>query len=119
MSLINAITDFKTGTEYTVTRQAANSVVAGRVVDGATSSLSIVASVTPVTGKALTALPEAYHEKSVYQVITATALQTQTAASGAADRISIDGVEHVVNKVQVWGGFGEIFYRAIAVAEPS
>lgn len=119
MSLIDAITNLKTGTTYTVTRRAANSVVDGRVVAGADSTFSIVASVSPMSGKDLMSLPEAYHTKSVHRVITETALRSQTSASGAADRVTIDGVLHTVFKLHFWEGFGEKFYEAFVVAEPS
>ncbi len=117
VSLGDVIGRFQTGT-YTVTRRAANTLVKGRLVAGSDSTFSIDAVVVPVTGEALAKLPEAFHGKSVYTIMTKTQIGNQNATVGKGDLVSIDGHDHTVESVSKWTAFGQTTYSAIAVAEP-
>lgn len=119
MSLTGVIGSFKTHTDLLVTRRGDGSYTDGLFVEGAESTFPIDAVITPVTGKELRQLPEAYHQMSVYTVITETQLKAQdTTTQSEGDRMTIAGLEHTVFKVEDWGAFGESFYQAIVTAEP-
>jgi hypothetical protein len=108
--LNGAITTFATGT-YTVTRTAADTYTNGVKVAGATSNVSIVASVQPLSGRDLQVLPEGQRADETLVLYTATQLFTRT-PSQAPDSISIDGSTYEVFKVETWNYIGEIHYRA-------
>lgn len=110
MSLTGVIDVFQSGT-YTFTRTAKGSFTNGRYTKGATSNFSAIASIQPVTGRELQALPEAYHEKEVKIVFTKTALQAGT----HPDQVTIDSVLYEVFKVEKWDAFGDTHYRASIV----
>lgn len=112
MSLTGAIASFSTGT-YTVTRTAAGSSTLGRYTAGATSTFDIVASVQPVTGRDLLAMPEGLRADETRIVYTTTELRALTAASDA-DVVAIDGEVWGVVQVERWQAFGGTHYRALA-----
>ena len=109
MSLTGVIARFKTG-DYTVTRSANGTYVNGRLVAGAPSTFSIEASIQPVTGRELQALPEAYHGEEVKVIYTVTELL----AAPTPDVVTIDGEAWEVFKCQRWQAFGGTHYRAHA-----
>jgi len=101
---------FKTGT-YTVTRTAAGTRTLGRYTAGAASTFSIEASVQPVTGRDLQAMPEGQRAEETKVVYTTTELRTRTPA-GEPDTIAIDSETWAVTKVERWDAFGDTHYRA-------
>ncbi len=110
MNLSNVIASLATGT-YTVTRWAADSYdTNGVLVKGATSTLSVLACVQPLTGRDLQRLPEGRRTREGKAVYTATALRVEP----VADRISIDGETYEVESVRVWYDSGA-YYRAVAL----
>lgn len=107
----DAITRFATGT-YTVSRFGAGTWSAGVFTRATPTTFSIVASVQPVTGREIRALPEGRRGDEVRVVYTATALRTE-GATGSADTVSIDGEAWEVFKVESWIAWGETHYRAM------
>jgi hypothetical protein len=96
------INDFATGT-YTVTRRAAATMVKGRAVPGATSTLTIAASVQPASGRDLLQLPEGRRSVETRVVFTATELLVgRQGAPNECDHILIDGQDWEVQQVQSW-----------------
>ena len=61
----------------TVTRYAAPTLTAGRAVAGATSSLTVAASVQPLSSKELDLVPEGMRARGVRKVFSATRLLVQ------------------------------------------
>lgn len=110
MGLSDVISTFATGT-YTVTRRAASTYSNGVRVAGSTSTLSITASVQPVTGRELERLPEGMRTTEVVKLYTTTALRT--ADSGDPDHISIDGETYEVQLVERWTAKG--YYKIMAL----
>lgn len=118
MSVVNvapAILALSSGT-YTVTRYAAGDYVAGKLTAGSTSTLSISASVQPVSGQELQRLPEGERVKDWLYVYTPTELNTREGKK-AADKISIDGANYEVATVDDWATEGG-FYRALVQRVP-
>lgn len=95
MSLLGVITCFQTGT-YTITRTAADTYTDGLRTAGATSTFTIDASIQPVTGRKLLALPEARRTQDIRVLWTATAL-------AVADKITIAGELYEVFEVVTHG----------------
>jgi len=106
---------FATGT-YSVTRTTAATLVAGRIVAGMASSFSISASVQPVEGRDLLAMPEGLRSEETRVVYTTTELRTLTEGHGA-DVVTIDGDLWTVDKVERWQAFGEQHYRAFVARQ--
>jgi hypothetical protein len=111
VSRLGAITRFASGT-YTVSRYAAPAWVAGVATKATPSTLSIVASVQPVSGREIAALPEGRRANEVRVVYTSTALRTEGVSGGSADTISIDGEVWEVFKLETWSAWSETHYRA-------
>lgn len=105
MALTEAITSFGTGT-YTRTRYAAGSVTDGVKARGAGATASIQASVQPITGEDMQALPEGRRVDEVKAVFTTSELR-------ARDRLAIDGEVLEVDRVETWPFFGVTYYRAV------
>lgn len=104
---------FSSGT-YTVTRRAAESDDGhGRAVAGATSTLSIVASVQPMSGRDLQALPEGQRADETVVIYTTTFLTTRS-ETNAPDTLVIGGNTYEVFRVETWVAFGRTHYRAYA-----
>lgn len=111
MDLTGPIASFASGT-YTVTRRSATSYGSdGRLDAPTTSTVSIVASVQPLTGDELARLPEGFQTNELLAVWTATELRTQT-ATNSADFITINGATWEVQKVERWNMLGN-YYKAI------
>lgn len=89
--------------EETVTgvRYAAGTRSAGVFVPGATSPLSILASVQPAEGEDLELLPEGQRTKTVLKLYTETLVKTasETAAT-LADVLTIDSKNYQVHHVE-------------------
>ena len=110
MSLLDSIADFATGT-YTVTR----STLAGYSSDGyiqapSTSTLSIVASIQPLSGRDLLILTDAERAEETRWLYTVTPLLT-LAATNEPDVVSVDGVAWVVKTIERWDDPDGTFYR--------
>lgn len=111
-ALTGVIGAFATGS-YTVTRTAAGATALGRYTAGSTSSFDIAASVQPVSGRDLLALPEGLRADETRIVYTTTELRALTSASDT-DAITIDGETWDVVRVERWQAFGGTHYRALA-----
>lgn len=108
MSVLGAIASMSTGT-YTRTRYAAGSTTDGVYSPGSASTASIVASVQPVRGAELKALPEgrhADHSRVVYS-------ESELRAAPVPDRVTIESADFEVFKAERWDAFGETYYRAL------
>ena len=113
MSLSGLIPALKTGTAYTVTRTVAGTMTSGRYSGpGAASTFEIAASVQPLNGKDLKAVPEAERTSHLRKLYTETALQTRT-ATNEADSVLIDGESHKVISVEYHEGFGFKHYKTV------
>lgn len=110
MSRLGAITRFASGT-YTVSRYGAASWSSGVATKASPSTLSIVASVQPISGREIAALPEGRRANETRVVYTATLLRTE-GSTGSADTISIDSEVWEVFKIETWPAWGETHYRA-------
>ena len=95
---------------YSVTRRAAPTVVNGYAVPGATSTLSITASVQPAPGRALDLLPEGYRNRGGLLCFTATVLRTAQAGQ-VPDLVTVDGVQHEAVQIAGWEALGN--YQAV------
>lgn len=110
------INSFSTGT-YAVTRTAAATLVKGKRVAGATSTVNIIASVQPASGRDLLRLPEG--RRSVETRIVYTATQLFVGAQGAgfeSDVVTIDGEKWEVQQVQSWESVDPTYWRCIVQA---
>lgn len=117
MSLRGVISALATGT-YTVTRRAAPSYgTDGRLTLGATSTLSITASVQPVTGRATIAVPEGYRGEEQKVIYTTTELRGYSDAPAAPmpDTIALNSETWTVVRCEKWEGLsGSPHWRAYA-----
>jgi hypothetical protein len=104
VNLIGVINSFATGT-YTVSRRAVGTSTDGRYTPAAPTTFDIRASIQPVTGREIAALPEPRRGAEVKVVYTTTVLRTESPA-GAADVVAIDGENWEVWKVERWEAFG-------------
>jgi hypothetical protein len=101
---------------YTVTRLGEGSIVAGRYVDGASSTFEIIASIQPTNGRDLLRLPEGLRTKQLLSVWTDTPLRTADAPSGPkADVITYQGRQFQVETVLDWAESGE--YNKVIVSK--
>lgn len=108
MSLSLVIASFSTGT-YTVTRTAADSYAAGIRTPGATSTFSIDASVQPVSGNDLRAVPEGRRVDDFRTLWTRTAL----ILTPNPDQVSIGGEVFEVFRAPAFGILEPTFYRVM------
>lgn len=106
---------FATGT-YAVSRRGPGTLTAGRLTRAAGTTLSISASVQPVDGRTLQALPEGQRAEESRVIYTATELRTRGPA-GEADDVTIDGEPWTVTRVERWDGFGETYFRAFVARQ--
>lgn len=87
----------------------------GLFVEGAVSTLTIHASVQPLTGEALQALPEAQRTIEGYSLYTDSTLHVASQDLGTtADVVTINGVAFTVQRQQAWGN-GIINHNAYVV----
>lgn len=118
MDVGDLIGSFMTGT-YTVTRRGASTVVDGRAVPAVPSTLSIVASVQPATGRDLERLPEGQRSRETRVVFTPTQLLIATQGAGLSDIVAIDGSKWEVQQVARWDappGTDAPYWRCIVQA---
>jgi hypothetical protein len=98
---------------YVVTRRGPTGVDGdGRALLSAPSTLSISASVQPLSGRDLQRLPEGMRAAERLKLYTTTPL----AAIGAPDVVTIDGDDYEVEHVERWTGFGAgaDYYKIVA-----
>jgi len=105
----DVITAFGTGT-YTVQRYALGTSSSGHYTRATPTTLTISASVQPVTGRALRDLREGQVAGDVKIVYTGTELRT-VGPAGEADVIVIDGDHYRVTKVEHFSVISD-HYRA-------
>lgn len=114
MNAAALISRFQTGT-YTVTRRAAATYVAGRVVAGATSTFTITASIQSASGRDLLRLPEGRRSTDTQVVYTTTELKCGSQANAnESDQVTIDGALWEVQHIEAWPTGS--YYRAIVQA---
>jgi len=86
-------------------------------VAGAGTVFSLSASVQPITGSDLQALPEGRRDKTAYKIFTNTLLQTANDGLGvSADILTINSVSCEVIACQPWSNCSLAHYSATAVA---
>jgi hypothetical protein len=83
-----------------VTRPAGGEYVEGVYQEGATSSLTIQASVQPLSGRQLQALPEGRRNRESYRLFSDQGLRPYDGQN--PDRVLIDGHEFEVFSVSPW-----------------
>lgn len=129
MDLADLIQSFSTepgaGT-YVVTRRLKSAFVAGRAVpDSSPTTLQIIASVQPATGRDLLRLPEARRDNETRVVFTVTALQAGGQAATddpdeityEADIVTLGGAPWEVQHVESWvQPGGDPVFRCVAQA---
>lgn len=110
MSFADIIDDFTTGS-YSVARKTSNGYdIHGRALPGTPSTLTITASVQPLTGKDLMTLPEGQRSEQTQWLYTSTELRTGASAS-SPDIVTIDGEPWTVVSVETWRTPDETFYK--------
>lgn len=117
MNLSGLVASFSTGT-YTVTRRATRTLKDGRATVGATTTLTIVASVSPANGMDLKKLPEGRRVDGAIAIFTVTQLSIGGVnAAYEADQISANGTNWEVAHVETWDDprSGGTAYRCVAV----
>ena len=103
---------------YTVQRQAAGSysTTTGRWVDGVISEIEVMASIQPVPGHMLKALPEGRVAKDMIRIFTTTQLQTESAESSVkADIFVKDGVNYMIIYTKDYTGYTEAVGSKVGV----
>ena len=102
MALIGAIASFATGT-YTVNRRAVGALDGeGIYVPASPSTFSIEASIQPVTGRDLKAMPDGRHAEELRVVYTITELVTVDPTHGIGDVITYKSEAWEVVKAEIW-----------------
>lgn len=96
------IARFATG-RYLVTRKKAPTVNTGRVVDGATETFEIVASIQPLSGREAQTLPEGRTANDTRTMYTTDELITQS-KQYLPDEITIGDDRWAVYQVSKWEG---------------
>lgn len=105
MALSGVIDSFATGT-YAVTRTVVSTYgTDGRLVAGATSVVNITASIQPLSGRDLKALPEGRHGEDVRKMYAKVELLTQTPGNDP-DLVTYKGETWEVFNVDSWEAFG-------------
>lgn len=118
MALVASIAGFKTG-DYTVTRVGKGAAAGGRYTSGAETTLSIEASIQPVSGRDLKTLPEGRRAEEVRVVYTVTELRTLNPA-GDGDVVTYGGEPWEVFRVERWPDLaGGEFTRAMIARQPT
>lgn len=107
MSILDTILALSSGT-YDVTRYEPSSYDDnGRLVEGASSTLQVVASVQPISGRELLRLDEGLRTKEPLAIWSTTALRTADAQAGTrADRLTVGGLTYEVQLVEDWSASG-------------
>lgn len=122
MDLADLVDSFSTkpgsGT-YPVTRRLSSTFVNGRAVpDPSPTTVQIVASVQPASGRDLLRLPEARRDNETRILFTVTKLWTgDQGGTYEADIVTVDGIAWEVQHVESWiQPGGDPVYRCIAQA---
>lgn len=104
MSVANASSLISRFSEpFTVTRKAAGTYTNGTYSPGATTTLSAVGSIQPLSGREQLSLPELQRGKEIYKIYTSTELYTVDESSAKkADLVSFQGKVFEVQKVEKW-----------------
>lgn len=121
MDFSDLVSSFATGT-YAVARRAvpAPPYTRGRANDPIVTPLTITAAVFPVSGDELDRLPEGQDSSSFRTVFTTTPLViAEAGGTHYTDRITIDGTEWEVQRVEPWQQAGGGAYYRCLVQEVS
>jgi hypothetical protein len=112
MDLSSTVLRLSSGS-YTVSRREVGSWTDGLYSPGDLSTLTVVASVQPLTGKQLQRLPEGLRAKELKAFITQTLLRTVSESEGTpADVVEVPGEGfYQIEKVEDWSQAG--FYSCI------
>lgn len=112
MDLSGVVLNLASGS-YTVTRSAPGSTGSdGRWVAGATSPLTIMASVQPLNGRDLLRLPEG--ERTTERVKVYSPMQLFVPGAGQdADVITVAGIQYQIETAEQWGANGA-YWKMIA-----
>lgn len=111
--LSDVVDSFADGT-YTVTRRAASTYVDGRLQAPATTTLSILASVQPASGRDIQYLPEGMRSSKAFAVWTSTQLYSKVIGVNDPDQLTIDGDTYEVAGCEQWNASGA-YWRALVV----
>lgn len=105
MGLAGVIGVFTTGT-YAVTRTvAATYGTDGRLIAGSTSVINMDASIQPMSGRELQALPEGAHGREVRKMFSKSELSTRTPGNDP-DLVMYKSESWEVLSVSAWEAFG-------------
>lgn len=91
-----------------VLRHAAGAFVNGVWIEGATTPISITASIQPTTGEELLSLPEGRRDRKTYAIFTSTKLYVARPGINP-DFVTIFGEKYEVVKVDIWQNNPPIF----------
>lgn len=116
MSITNAANLISRFSEpITITRKAAGTYVNGLYVAGATSTISAVGSIQPLSGREQLSLMSLQHAKEIYKLYTSTEIFTVDEGTGkTADLVSFQGKVFEVQKVEKWE-YDFSFFKAFLV----
>ncbi len=98
---------------YTVKRVAAGSVSNGYYSNGASSTISISASVQPLKPSDILQLPEGRRNKQLFYIITDTQLNIVTTSN--PDKITISGSDYELDQEEVWQNGVISHYKYLAI----
>lgn len=120
MSYADSITSLANVT-LTVTRRQQSALIAGRAQPPTTSTLSIVASAQPTSGRDLQRLEDGRITGDLWTVWTKTRLYIGSMESGTEggylpDLIQIGDKQHEIEHLEHWPAFGAEHYKAICRA---
>ena len=102
MALNNAFVIGLVGTTHTITRHVASSYDAtGDYVEGAATTLAVVGSLQPLTGKQIEQLPEGMRDRASAMLFSATSLQSSRTGN-TGDRVPFGGDTYEVLGVVNW-----------------
>lgn len=116
MSLRDSIASLASGT-YTVTRTVAGTRTVGRYTPGAATTLEIVASIQPATGRQLRDLPEGQRGDETVAIFTVTPLLTRSPTT-EPDVVTYRGEPWTVVTSKLWESFGDSHYECMAQRAP-
>ena len=103
MNIASLIASFATSATYSVTRTARGQTVRGRIGLGTQTTVSIIGSVSPASGKDIDRLPEGHTDKETRVIFTATELYAGGQGQDyEADKVIIDGDDWEVTHVETW-----------------
>lgn len=103
MNIASLIASFATSATYSVRRTARGTTVRGRIGTGAQTTITIVGSVSPASGKDISRLPEGHTDAEARTIFTATEIYAGgQGAAYEADKVIIDGDDWEVSHVEKW-----------------